>query len=96
MATNTTEPYYNILAIDGGGIRGIIPSKVIRKMEDYAYEYVTLKNYTTFKIYNKNNTKLIAMKDLFDMFSGTSTGSILSTGLVYPMNDANGKSTNDP
>lgn len=32
---------YNILAIDGGGIRGIISAECIKEMEKYAYEYAT-------------------------------------------------------
>ena len=31
--------YYNILSIDGGGIRGLIPLQTIKYMETYAYEY---------------------------------------------------------
>lgn len=88
MLASDDSSYYNILSIDGGGIRGIIPAKIIRKMEEFAYSYVTEKNYTTFKIYSdKKGEKIIAMKDLFDMMAGTSTGSILSTGLSYPKND---------
>ena len=30
---NGTEPFYNILAIDGGGIRGLIPLGVTNYME---------------------------------------------------------------
>ena len=34
-----TEDYYNILTIDGGGIRGLIPAMVLSEMEAYAYTY---------------------------------------------------------
>ena len=37
--------YYNILSIDGGGIRGLIPLQVIKYMETYAYDYCIEKNY---------------------------------------------------
>ena len=30
---------YNVLSIDGGGIRGILPGRVLTHMEDYAYKY---------------------------------------------------------
>jgi patatin-like phospholipase/acyl hydrolase len=32
-----SDDYYNILAMDGGGIRGIIPAVILQKMEKYAY-----------------------------------------------------------
>lgn len=37
----------------------------------------------------------MALKDIFDMFSGTSTGSILAAGFAYP-NDAPGKPEGEP
>ena len=37
---------YSILAIDGGGIRGIIPSVAIIKMEKWAYDYMVKNNDT--------------------------------------------------
>ena len=40
------EPDYNILSMDGGGIKGIITVKVIAFMEEY------IKNYTISKQYN--------------------------------------------
>jgi patatin-like phospholipase/acyl hydrolase len=76
------DNYYNILTFDGGGLRGIIPAVVLQEMEIYAFEYATKKNYAFPKYPGREG--LFAMKDLFDMTSGTSTGSIIAAGLVYP------------
>ena len=40
-----SEEIYNILAIDGGGIRGIIPAGILIKAEKYAYTYAKEKGY---------------------------------------------------
>lgn len=45
LSVVVAKEYYNILAIDGGGIRGIIPGVILDKMEKYAFEYATLKKY---------------------------------------------------
>ena len=37
--------YYNILAFDGGGAKGLITAMALDKMEKYAYEYAKSKNY---------------------------------------------------
>jgi hypothetical protein len=85
-AVSSSDPAYNILSIDGGGIRGIIPAVIIQEMEKYAYQYaVEEKKYT--KAPFNASSKIVAMKDLFNMTAGTSTGSILATGLVYPLGD---------
>lgn len=40
--TNTTKPqYFNILSLDGGGIRGLITAVVVQYMEQYAYTYAS-------------------------------------------------------
>lgn len=60
--------YYNILTIDGGGIRGIIPGTCIEYIEDFAYDYAISKGYKPTIYYNKttgNVLKKIPMKDLF-------------------------------
>lgn len=81
------KTHYNILSIDGGGIRGLIPAMILRRMEEYAYEYVTNERKLTKDQIVTYPNKTVALKDLFDMTAGTSTGSILATGLVYPKDE---------
>ncbi|MBI4184945.1 MAG: patatin-like phospholipase family protein [Proteobacteria bacterium] len=54
---------YKILAVDGGGIRGIIPATITEFIERETGR---------------------SASQLFDMFIGTSTGAILTAGLVTP------------
>lgn len=51
-------------------------------MEKSAWDYATKQGYDFPKYPGRDG--LFAMKDLFDMTSGTSTGSIIAAGLVYP------------
>ena len=44
-AGNNASNPYNILSIEGGGIRGIIPSIVVDYMESHAYKYALEKKY---------------------------------------------------
>ncbi|CAG8443874.1 11424_t:CDS:1 [Scutellospora calospora] len=67
-----------ILSIDGGGIRGIIPAKIIAYIEKTVTE----------KIKEENPEVNIKCADLFDIIAGTSTGSILALSLTVP-NDNN-------
>ncbi len=39
--TNNTNESWNILSLDGGGIRGLITATVVKYMEEYAYNYST-------------------------------------------------------
>jgi hypothetical protein len=78
----SSDEYYNLLSIDGGGIRGLIPTMVLLEMETYAWKYATDKKYE-FPQY-EGKTGHFALKDIFDMTAGTSTGSILAAGLAYP------------
>lgn len=75
----TKIKHYNILSVDGGGIRGIIPALFIRYMENASYEYAVSKHYI-----EENQYKKLAMYQLFDMIAGTSTGGILATALAAP------------
>jgi len=80
------DGYYNILVIDGGGIRGLIPAMMLSEIEKIAYEYKIKKNYTNISTYNDNNGKIkevVHIRDLFSMTAGTSTGSILAAGLAF-------------
>lgn len=54
-------------------------------MELYAFEYATSKGYKFPRYPGIDNR--IALKDIFDMVAGTSTGSILVSGLAYPDKD---------
>lgn len=58
----------------------------MKHIEQYAYEYSSIKGYDipTYP----NRSEVIAMKDLFNMTAGTSTGSIISAGLSYPLGDS--------
>jgi len=64
-----------ILSIDGGGMKGIVASIVLMKLEKYL------------KFYSKNENA--AISDYFDLVAGTSTGSILTSLLLCP--DENGR-----
>ena len=55
-----------VLAIDGGGIRGIIPAVVLGEIERRTGRHPS---------------------ELFDVFAGTSTGSILAMGLAVPADE---------
>jgi len=52
-------------------------------MEMYAWTYATEKKYE-FPKYGVETEGHFALKDIFDMTAGTSTGSILAAGLAYP------------
>jgi uncharacterized protein len=60
--------YTRILSIDGGGIRGIIPGQVLVRLEE--------------KLDSKKPGTRIA--DVFDVFTGTSTGGILTCAYLLP------------
>lgn len=42
---SSQSEYYNIISVDGGGIRGLIPASILQKIETEAYRYAMSKNY---------------------------------------------------
>ncbi len=65
-----TQKEFKILCIDGGGIRGIIPSKFLTKLEDYV---------------SNEKGEQIKINEYFDLICGTSTGGIIAIGLALGM-----------
>lgn len=41
----SSQPYYNILSLDGGGMRGLIPALFVDYLEQQAYAYSLDKGY---------------------------------------------------
>lgn len=62
-----------ILSIDGGGIRGIIPAKVLAELE----------------LYEKQNGSGKPLHEQFDLICGTSTGAIIAVGIALGVPTAN-------
>ena len=60
-----------ILALDGGGIRGVFTLEILLRMETLLREH-----------YGKPE---MVLADHFDLFAGTSTGAIIATGLCWGM-----------
>lgn len=60
-----------ILALDGGGVRGILTLGILERMEALLQE--------------QNDDPDLRLCDYFDLIGGTSTGSIIATGLALGM-----------
>src|SRR5262245_46044827 len=60
-----------ILALDGGGIRGIFTLQVLKRIEDLFRE--------------ARGRSTLVLRDEFDFFAGTSTGAIIATCLAWGM-----------
>lgn len=58
---------FKILSIDGGGIRGIVPAKILCELEEELH---------------KREGESARLCDYFDLICGTSTGGILAIGLA--------------
>ena len=73
-----------ILSIDGGGIRGIIPAKILAEIEKRTaqIEIQAAENENRDPdVRQDENGEFIPTSELFDMIVGTSTGGILALGL---------------
>ena len=79
VATAAEDETWNILSLDGGGIRGLITATVASYIEDYTYTYAREK----YCIPERAKPK-VSLSELFDMVAGTSTGSLLATTIVFP------------
>lgn len=74
-------PKYNILTLDGGNIRGLIPVMVVDYLEKYAYEYGTTNGYLKTEDFPEQRYPTFKM---FDMLSATSTSSVLAAAISVP------------
>lgn len=63
-----------ILALDGGGIRGVFTLQVLKHIEALFRE--------------QRGAPDLVLADVFDMFAGTSTGAIIAAGLCWGMSAA--------
>ncbi|MEZ4829820.1 MAG: patatin-like phospholipase family protein [Bacteroidia bacterium] len=62
-----SSPAFTILSLDGGGIRGIIPGKVLEYIET--------------QLYDEASQQGPGIAEVFDLVAGTSTGGLLACGL---------------
>ncbi|MEM8988016.1 MAG: patatin-like phospholipase family protein [Pseudomonadota bacterium] len=69
-----------VLAVDGGGIRGLVPAIILQALEE---ERALLG-------------KKGSCADCFDLIAGTSTGAIVAAGLAAPSEDGKGGSRRNP
>jgi len=68
---------FRVLSIDGGGIRGILPGKILVALEE--------------KLQKKSNNPNARLADYFDLVAGTSTGAILGAAYLCPGKDGKPK-----
>ena len=66
-----------ILALDGGGIRGVFTLEVLVKMEEVLREYYAKQD--------PEKAKTFVLRDHFDFLAGTSTGAIIATCICWGM-----------
>jgi len=76
---NSEPRNVNILSIDGGGIRGLIPAQILRHFEQKLKRKI--------KERNVNFHGEISLARLFNLMVGTSTGGIIALGLNVPDDD---------
>lgn len=68
------EKIFTILSIDGGGIRGIIPARILEYIEKQIGK----------RMPNGNEQCQLRIADVFDLIAGTSTGGIIALALTKP------------
>jgi patatin-like phospholipase/acyl hydrolase len=66
-----------ILALDGGGIRGVFTLEILVKIEELLREYYAKQD--------PEKARTFVLRDHFDFLAGTSTGAIIATCLCWGM-----------
>jgi patatin-like phospholipase/acyl hydrolase len=66
-----------ILALDGGGIRGVFTLEILLKIEELLREH--------YRQQDPEKAKTFVLRDHFDFLAGTSTGAIIATCLCWGM-----------
>ncbi len=80
--TENLNKTFNMLSIEGGGIRNMISLMVMDYMEKYACEYVTQSKQHSISCTNNR----ILLKDMFNMVAGSSTAGVIAAAVVSPAN----------
>ncbi len=74
-----TKIHTRILSIDGGGVKGIVPAVILSYLED--------------RLQQLSDNPDARIADYFDLFAGTSTGSLIVASLLTPDKNARPKYT---
>jgi patatin-like phospholipase/acyl hydrolase len=69
-----------ILSIDGGGVRGIIPAKILQKLEDYLKEEENKND-------EESNKKTHHLWEYCDIIAGTSSGGLITAMITTPIDN---------
>ncbi len=73
-AEKVKKKFFTVLAIDGGGIRGIIPALILDSIEQRIENLLC----------DRNEKCQLRIADVFDLIAGTSTGGIIALALTKP------------
>ena len=73
-AEKVKKKIFTVLAIDGGGIRGLIPALILACIEQRMENLLG----------NRNEKCQLRIADVFDLIAGTSTGGIIALALTKP------------